>query len=309
MTEPWNELELPDLYAHFASTGLVRRLLELARDEDLGPEGIDLTGSACETAEHTAEARVTARTGGVAAGLAAIDDLLAVFAPGDGIDAEIHARDGDRVEPGQSLATLRGPLPGIVRVERTMLNLLGRLSGVATRTARFIDAMGRTTSRLYDTRKTTPGLRVLEKYAVRCGGGCCHRLGLHDAVMFKDNHIAGVPADRLAAHIETLVGRVRAAGRSPAFIEVEVDTLEQFDALRTLEPGVVDVVLLDNMPPADLAEAVARRDRAGSPLLLEASGGISIDTINAIAKTGVDRISVGSLTHHAVSLDIGLDIG
>ncbi|HHN78386.1 MAG TPA: carboxylating nicotinate-nucleotide diphosphorylase, partial [Phycisphaerales bacterium] len=273
------------------------------------PDNIDLTGEACKGDSDITEARVTARAGGVAAGLAAIDDLLAVFAPGEGIAADTHARDGDPIEPGQNLATLRGPLPEIVRVERTLLNLLGRLSGVATRTARFIDAMGRTTSRLYDTRKTTPGLRVLEKYAVRCGGGWCHRMGLHDAVMFKDNHITGVPADRLAAHITNLVRRARAAGRSPAFVEVEVDTLEQFDALLTLEPGVVDVVLLDNMPPADLAEAVARRDRAGSPLLLEASGGVSLDTINTIAQTGIDRISVGSLTHHAVSLDIGLDIG
>ncbi len=308
MDEPWNDLDLPDLYAGFAATGLVRRLLELARDEDLGPGGIDLTGEACKgDGDRIIEARVTARAPGVVSGLAAIGDLIDAF--NTDIHPTLHARDGDRVEPGETLVTLRGPLPDIVRVERTLLNLVGRLSGVATHTARFIDAMGETSARLYDTRKTTPGLRLLEKYAVRCGGGYCHRTGLHDAVMFKDNHIAGVPPGRLAGHITDLVGRVRATGRSPAFIEVEVDTLEQFDALLTIEPGVVDVVLLDNMPPADLAGAVARRDRAGSTLLLEASGGVSLETIDTIARTGVDRISVGSLTHHAVNIDVGLDIG
>lgn len=321
MPEAWNELALPDLYASVAESGLVRRLLELARDEDLGPEGRDMTGEATRSGSNdgpSTTAAVVARQAGVAAGLATIPELLSVF--GVSVKAELLAGDGDTVTPGDNLATLTGTLDEIVRVERTLLNLVGRLSGVATRTATFVRTMraaGDTPARLYDTRKTTPGLRVLEKYAVRCGGGCCHRMGLHDAVMFKDNHIAGVPTDRLATHARSLVARVRAraaeTGVTPAFIEFEVDTLDQLDALLTVNgengTGSIDVILLDNMPPVELVEAVARRDRAGSGVLLEASGGVTLETVTAIAETGVDRVSVGSLTHGAVSLDVGLDIG
>ncbi len=325
MPEAWNELALPDLYASVADSGLVRRLLELARDEDLGPEGRDMTGEATRSGSNdgtSTTAAVVARQAGVAAGLATIPELLSVF--GVSVKAELLAGDGDSVTPGDTLATLTGPLDEIVRVERTLLNLVGRLSGVATRTAEFVRTMhaaGDHPARLYDTRKTTPGLRVLEKYAVRSGGGCCHRMGLHDAVMFKDNHIAGVPTDRLAAHARSLVARVRGraaeTGVTPAFIEFEVDSLDQFDALLAVdhtgeqagENRLIDVILLDNMPPVELVEAVARRDRAGSAVLLEASGGVTLETVTAIAQTGVDRVSVGSLTHGAVSLDVGLDIG
>lgn len=320
MPEAWNEPALPDLYASVAESGLVRRLLELARDEDLGPEGRDMTGEATRSGSNdgpSTTAAVVARQAGVAAGLATIPELLSVF--GVSVKAELLAGDGDTVTPGDTLATLTGPLDKIVRVERTLLNLVGRLSGVATRTAEFVRTMrapGDHPARLYDTRKTTPGLRVLEKYAVRCGGGCCHRMGLHDAVMFKDNHIAGVPAAQLAAHARSLVARVRAraaeTGVTPAFIEFEVDSLDQFDALLAVdhagENRLIDVILLDNMPPVELVEAVARRDRAGSGVLLEASGGVTLETVAAIAATGVDRVSVGSLTHGAVSLDLGLDI-
>lgn len=321
MPEAWNELALPDLYASVAQSGLVRRLLELARDEDLGPEGRDMTGEATRSGSNdgpSTTAAVVARQAGVAAGLATIPELLSVF--GVSVKAELLAGDGDTVTPGDTLATLTGPLDEIVRVERTLLNLVGRLSGVATRTATYVRTMraaGDTPARLYDTRKTTPGLRVLEKYAVRCGGGCCHRMGLHDAVMFKDNHIAGVPTDRLATHARSLVAKVRAraaeTGVTPAFIEFEVDTLDQLDALLTVNgengTGPIDVMLLDNMPPVELVEAVARRDRTGSAVLLEASGGVTLETVAAIAQAGVDRVSVGSLTHGAVSLDVGLDIG
>lgn len=309
MREPWNDLTLPDLYEHLARTGLVRRLLELARDEDLGPAGVDLTGAACGSAK-TVAACVNARAPGVAAGIAAIEDLTDVY--GVPIEADVHVQDGHRFTPGETLVTLRGPIAGVVMVERPLLNLLGRLSGVAARTADFRAAMGDTNARLYDTRKTTPGLRVLEKYAVRCGGGQCHRFGLHDAVMFKDNHIAGVPTPQLASHVASMVAQARSVGAArgcvPAFIEAEVDTLEQLGALLALTPGLIDVVLLDNMPPDQLAEAVSRRDRAASPVLLEASGGVTLDTIASAAASGVDRVSVGSLTHRATSVDLGLDI-
>lgn len=303
MREPWNELALPDLYRSLAATGLVRRLLELARDEDLGPNGVDLTGAAM-SGRGGLEARVVARGACVVAGLAAMDDLVEVF--GGGVGIEPLNADGSRVEAGEAVAAVRGDAAAVVRIERTMLNLLGRLSGVASRTAEFVRAMGPTGALLYDTRKTTPGLRVLEKYAVRCGGGRCHRMGLYDAVMFKDNHIAGVPGDRLGEHLLGLVTRARAAGEA-AFIEVEADSLDQLDAVLSMSPGVVDVVLLDNMPPVELVEAVARRDRLAPSLLLEASGGVSLETIGTIAQTGVDRISVGSLTTRAVGVDFGLD--
>jgi nicotinate-nucleotide pyrophosphorylase (carboxylating) len=302
MREPWNDLPLPDLHEHLVRTGLVRRLLELARDEDLGPEGRDLT--AAGEPDTPAIAAVVGRAPGVGAGLATLPELLDTF--NARIELDLHTPDGARVNRGDTAATLRGPLPDILRVERTLLNLVGRLSGVATRTALFAQAMGDAHARLYDTRKTTPGLRVLEKYAVRCGGGFCHRLGLHDAAMFKDNHIAGIPPEKLGPRLAEMIAPVRA--HNPAFVEVEVDTLDQFDALLAMPTGLVDIVLLDNMDAPTLAEAAARRDRARSPLLLEASGGVSLQTIAAIARTGVDRVSVGSLTHQAVSLDFGLDI-
>jgi nicotinate-nucleotide pyrophosphorylase (carboxylating) len=303
--EPWNRLTLPDLFARLAGGGLVRRLLELARDEDLGPEGIDLTGSAVES-DAMVRARLVARGETVIAGLACVPALLEVF--GAGVSFRAVRRDGDRCSAGETVAELTGAVGEVVRVERTLLNLVARLSGVATRTDAFVRAIGGTRARLYDTRKTTPGLRVLEKYAVRCGGGFCHRMGLHDAVMFKDNHIAGVPPERLGEHLASLIGRVRTGSAGPpAFIEVEADTLEQFGAILALPPGLVDLVLLDNMTPAMLAGGVGMRDRAGSALLLEASGGVTLDRIGAIARTGVDRISAGSLTHGAVSADLGLD--
>jgi nicotinate-nucleotide pyrophosphorylase (carboxylating) len=315
--EPWNDLSLPALFERFETTGLVRRLLELARDEDLGPAGLDLTGAALPASEERSTVHLSAREAGVCAGLAAVPLLLEVF--GAEIESEPAIDDGAWFEAGTTLAAFSGPLPDLVRVERTLLNLTSRLCGIATRTAVFLDAMGTDPAagtgcaRLYDTRKTTPGLRMLEKYAVRCGGGFCHRLGLHDAVMFKDNHIAGIGPGDLAAHARSLAEQARAAaataGVRPAFIEFEVDTLDQLGALLTLESGVIDIVLLDNMPPETLREAVSRRDAANPALALEASGGVSLQTIGAIASAGVDRISVGGLTHRAVSLDLGFDAG
>ena len=295
-------------------TGLVRRLLELARDEDLGTLG-DITSRATipETLRGTFD--LTPREPAVLAGLAFLPDLLEVF--GGGVDARLLAEDGSRVEPGRPVATLAGPVRSVLTVERTLLNLVCRLSGVATRTARFVEAAragvkaGRKPPEVCDTRKTTPGLRVLEKYAVRCGGGSSHRMGLFDAVLIKDNHLAQVPVSSLAAAVSGAVARareLRPGGLS--FIEVEVDTLEQLRALLDAGGAGAGIILLDNMTPVRLAEAVAMRDASvggGTPVLLEASGGVRLETIGAIAATGVDRISVGSLTHGAVAVDFGLD--
>lgn len=328
-----NTLPLPALYDALSSGGLVRRLIELARDEDLGlgpapvragegagkggadaAEGAtsigDITTMACIGPEARAEAALVARGAGVVAGLAAVPEVLSVF----GTDCRFEGRvgDGQAVPAGTVLGVLRGPMDEVLEVERTLLNLVGRMSGIATRAAEFVGALagaGATRAKLYDTRKTTPGLRMLEKYAVRCGGGFCHRVGLYDAVLIKDNHIAGVGVGELAEFVRAAAGRARKASPRPlSFVEVEVDSLEQFEALLTLPAGTIDIVLLDNMSPAKMKQAAGRRDAVRPALQLEASGGISLETIAEVGRSGVDRISVGGLTHHAVSLDVALDV-
>ncbi|MDX2131645.1 MAG: carboxylating nicotinate-nucleotide diphosphorylase [Planctomycetota bacterium] len=300
-----NALPLPDLFARFVASGLVARVIDLAFDEDLGRAG-DVTSLACIPEDRVGVGRLVARGGGVIAGLAALPLVRDRFAPG--LHLRIAHRDATPAAPGTLLAELTGPLRAMLAMERTALNLVGRLSGVATRTAAFVGAMPPASrAAIYDTRKTTPGLRVLEKYAVRCGGGRCHRLGLHDAMLIKDNHLAGVGTAELAAFVQGAASRARAM--SPvAFVQVEVDTLDQFEALLALPPGVVDIVLLDNMTPADLAHAARRRDARAPRLELEASGGVTLATLPAIATSGVDRISVGGITHQAVSLDVALDV-
>ncbi|QYK47114.1 MAG: carboxylating nicotinate-nucleotide diphosphorylase [Phycisphaeraceae bacterium] len=307
-----NALALHELSDVLCDTGLVERLLDLALDEDLGGAGrTDITSVVSIPAEHRSRFHVVARKAGVAAGLIPLYELTnrwpeIAYAP--------TVRDGDAVAAGQTVARIAGPTREILGIERVYLNLLGRLSGIATRTRQFVEAMGTGhRAHLYDTRKTTPGLRVLEKYAVRCGGGRCHRFGLHDAVLLKDNHIAHVPLGELGAFVAEASRKARAiwaSGPTPLlrpFVEVEVDTLEQFAEILSVEPGLVDIVLLDNMGTEKLERAVAMRDGAGSRIELEASGGVTLETIRAIALTGVERISVGSITHGATVLDFGLD--
>lgn len=285
---------------------LVRRLLQLMRDEDGGRAG-DVTSRVSVGAAARCTAAVVAREAGVIAGLALIEPLLVEYAAR--VRVRLRARDGQRVRAGAELARLTGPARDVLRVERAVLNLLGRLSGVATRTAAFVRAAGpRGRGRIYDTRKTTPGLRVVEKYAVCCGGGMTHRLGLHDAVLIKDNHLAGVAPERLASHLARVLRRARRVAPDVAFVEVEVDTLEQLRSVLSLEGGLVDVVLLDNFAPARLRQAVRLRDRLQPGVRLEASGGVTLETVREVVATGVDRVSVGSLTHQAVWLDIGLDV-
>jgi nicotinate-nucleotide pyrophosphorylase (carboxylating) len=301
-----NELSLEDLYHRLASGGLVRRLLELARDEDLGrePGWGDITSLVCIDADSRSRAGFVARGAGVAAGMAALPEVLQVF--GGSAEVEVHVADGQPFSAGSRLATIRGATRDLLAIERTALNLLSRLCGIATTTGQYRAAAG-AGARLYDTRKTMPGLRVLEKYAVRCGGGYCHRIGLHDAVLIKDNHIAGVEVARLAEVVGSAARQARAARPDLLFVEVEVDSLDQFEALLPLPVGLIDIVLLDNMPPERLRRAVAMRDQAAPALQLEASGGVRLETIRQIAESGVDRISVGALTHSAVTVDIGLD--
>ncbi|PHQ80239.1 MAG: nicotinate-nucleotide diphosphorylase (carboxylating) [Phycisphaera sp.] len=291
-------------YREIAQTGLVRRLLEIARDEDIGHARLDLTATVTGSDSGTTTARIILGQDAVIAGLAAIPEVLDVF--GTSIELRPNLGDGQRGEAGSVVAELAGPLDQIVTVERTILNLLGRLSGIATLTAEYVARAGEGVCVL-DTRKTTPGMRVLEKYAVRCGGGVSHRLGLHDAVLIKDNHIAHIPDEKLAAWITKAASKARE--HECKFFEVEVDTLEQFENLLRVERGLIDYVLLDNMNSKEMRQAVAMRDFAKSGIKLEASGGVRLETIAGIAASGVDRISVGAITHQAVTADVRLDIG
>ncbi len=276
-----------------------RALIALAIAEDVGTGG-DITSDATIPVDAEGSANFVARSPGVVSGL----PVVAMLAERLNVGFAAVAYDGDRVEAGAVLARFSGSLRAILMAERIALNFLQRLSGVATLTAKFVDEVRGTSAEILDTRKTTPGWRSLEKYAVRCGGGRNHRMGLYDAVLIKDNHLAALASD------SDPIGRTIASARRHApgakFLEVEVDTLEQFD--RALACAA-DIILLDNLAPPDLAEAVQRRDAAGSTARLEASGGITLATVGAKARSGVDRISVGALTHSAPALDIGLDWG
>ena len=227
------------------------------------------------------------------------------------LEVALSAHDGDAVPANTVIARLKGSKRQLLAVERPALNLLGRLSGVASTAASFVTAAGSplpVKAKVYDTRKTLPGLRVLEKYATRCGGAMCHRTGLFDAVLIKDNHIAGIGLDGLVRVLSETAKRAK-ADYSPEFVEVEVDTLDQLARVLTVPPGLVDVVLLDNMSPIQLRQAVSMRDKTGSRIELEASGGVRLDTVRTIAETGVDRISAGAITHSAPWLDVALEIG
>jgi nicotinate-nucleotide pyrophosphorylase (carboxylating) len=223
-------------------------------------------------------------------------------------DAVTLAEDGAAVTKGMCVMRLSGATRDLLTAERLILNLLARLSGIATLTHRFVRQLAGTSARLYDTRKTTPGWRRLEKYAVRCGGGHNHRVGLFDAVLIKDNHLAQAASQQKSPREAVEQARRFLAAHLPdagsPIIEVEVDTLDQLDQALAAQP---DIILLDNMTPAELCAAVHRRDLAGSQTQLEASGGVTLESIRAVAETGVDRISAGAVTHSAINLDFGLD--
>jgi nicotinate-nucleotide pyrophosphorylase (carboxylating) len=283
-------------------------LLEVARREDIGPVG-DLTSRLLpETGLRERGAwSLTARDDGRFCGAALLPILLRELAPEVNLDWLKPEADRLPVQRGESLARFSGLSCQMLTAERTILNFLQHLSGVATQTARFVSAVAGTHAKIFDTRKTTPGWRELEKYAVRCGGGHNHRLGLYDAVLIKDNHLAGVPTHRLAHAVFEMLNRIPLLPWQPAFVEVECDDLGQFDEL--LKVVGIDVILLDNFAQADMQEAVRRRNAAGlrGKIELEASGRITLDTVRSVAQTGVERIAVGAITHSAPILDLGLD--
>jgi nicotinate-nucleotide pyrophosphorylase (carboxylating) len=278
-----------------------RRLIEMGLDEDLGRAG-DITSAALVPEGLTGAGRFVARQRGVLAGL---DAARMVFerVPG-GATWQSRCGDGCDLEPGQEVAHVVGPLRTLLAAERLALNFLQRLSGVATLTRRFVDAVAGTRATIYDTRKTTPGWRVLEKHAVRAGGGRNHRMGLHDAVLIKDNHLVAWQLQSARRSLADAVRAARAAVPAGVVVEIEVDSLEQLDEVL---PGEPDIVLLDNFTLEQLRAAVAVRDTRQPGIILEASGGVHLDTVRPIAETGVDRISVGALTHSGPALDIALD--
>jgi len=282
------------------------RLLKLARAEDLGDSG-DVTGSLLPV-DVGAVGRFVARQPMIFCGGELLETVAITY---DGaLRTSVTVAEAAAVDAGQELAVWRGPARSMMAAERVALNFLQKLSAVATITSKYVEMIADTGAKIYDTRKTTPGWRELEKYAVRVGGGKNHRMGLYDAVLIKDNHLA-VLAKAEGEDPVLAVGReldrIRPFLGEGVFIELEVDTLDQFAVALSLP---VDIVLLDNMSLDDLSTAVEMRSRAGlaKTLALEASGGICLDTVRQVAQTGVERIAVGALTHSAGAVDIALDI-
>ena len=265
-----------------------------ALDEDLGRAG-DVTSLATIPETTRAHALLVARQDGVIAGLPLALATFHTLSPE--IEVEAHVRDGAKVKAGQRAMTIAGPARAILTAERTALNFVGRLSGIATLTADYVRQTEGSRLRICCTRKTTPGLRALEKYAVRCGGGFNHRFGLDDAILIKDNHIA------VAGGIRPVLERARSHAGHLVKVEIEVDTLAQLREV--LDTGLADAVLLDNMDIATLREAVKL---AAGRVALEASGGITLKSIAIIAKTGIDYASSGAITHSAANFDCALDI-
>jgi nicotinate-nucleotide pyrophosphorylase (carboxylating) len=277
----------------------VRRVAELALGEDLR-YGPDVTTTSTVPPSAVAEAEITPREAGVLAGVPAALEVFALVANASDGSVEVLSRldDGAELVPGEPALVVRGPVRLLLTAERTALNLLCHLSGVASLTARWVEAVAGTTCAIRDTRKTLPGLRLLEKYAVRCGGGVNHRLGLGDAVLIKDNHVA-------AAGSVTAAYEAARAAAPDLPCEVEVDDLAGLDEALACK---AELVLLDNFSVAGCAEAVRRVRAIGGDTKLEASGGLTLDVARAYAETGVDYLAVGGLTHSAPALDLGLDL-
>ena len=275
----------------------VAAIVRMAVAEDL-MGGVDVTSMATVPPGQRSVGVFASRGDGVVAGLAVAGAAIDAVCGDEASDVEYLVADGDRVSPGDEVARVTAPTRGLLTAERTALNLLCHLSGVATLTRRWADALDGTGCVVRDTRKTTPGLRALEKYAVRCGGGANHRMALSDAALVKDNHVlaAGGVAEAFAA--------VRAL-ESTIPVEIEVDSL---DGLRVAIDAGADAVLLDNFELDEMREAVAIRDASGRPVVLEASGGLTLEVARQVGETGVDHVAVGELTHSARVLDLGLDL-
>jgi nicotinate-nucleotide pyrophosphorylase (carboxylating) len=294
-----------------------KKLIEMALQEDIGsPQivtGVDCTTQAIVPAQATAVAAFVTREAGVVCGLEVCK--LAIQTHATFLELICHCSDGDTVKKNETIAELSGSAHQILFMERTCLNFLCRLSGISSLTNRFVREINGTQARVFDTRKTAPGWRRLEKYAVKCGGGENHRMGLYDAIMIKDNHLAFYRSlvENSNETIPKVVKRSREwiqnnqsrlPNGSATVLQLEVDTLEQFEIALECMP---DILLLDNMTPAQMRTAVKMRNKTAPKVILEASGGVNLRTIKKIALTGVERISIGALTHSAPNFDIGLD--
>jgi nicotinate-nucleotide pyrophosphorylase (carboxylating) len=296
----------------FPTYDQLKDLILRAKAEDLGPANDDVTSRLLVPETQASVGTLFQKEIGVACGLPivemicrAYDERLRVeLIPGFHMEI-IEGRYSDQRQT--PLLRVRGPVRSLLAAERVILNFLQRMSGVATLTHRFVKRVEGTAAKIYDTRKTIPGFRLLDKYAVRAGGGENHRVGLYDGLLVKDNHLAHVPTKDLTAYLQPIVNKSRGED-AHRMVEIEVDTLEQFREV--IKVDGVDVVLLDNMDCPRMEMAVDVRNKAGKKgkLALEASGGVTLETVRTIALTGVDRIAVGALTHSATALDIGLDI-
>lgn len=296
----------------FPSFESLRDLIQLARREDLGVQGDDVTSRLLVPETAVSVGTLYQKEIGVACGLPivemvcrAYDERLRVeLIPGFHMEI-IEGRYSDQRQT--PLLRIRGPVRGLLAAERVILNFLQRMSGVATLTSRFVKRVEGTGAKIFDTRKTIPGHRLLDKYAVKAGGGENHRVGLYDGLLVKDNHLAAVPLRDLGSYLGPIVQQSRSED-AKRLVEIEVDNLEQFKEVVKVEG--IDVILLDNMDCPRMELAVEMRNKAGrkGKVALEASGGVTLETVRTIALTGVDRIAVGALTHSATALDIGLDI-
>jgi nicotinate-nucleotide pyrophosphorylase (carboxylating) len=296
----------------FPTYDQLKELIQMARREDLGPDGDDVTSRLLVPEAAVSVGTLYQKEMGVACGLPivemicrAYDERLRVeLIPGFHMEI-IEGRYSDQRQT--PLLRIRGPVRSLLSAERVILNFLQRMSGVATLTQRFARRVAGTEARIYDTRKTIPGFRLLDKYAVTAGGGENHRIGLFDGLLVKDNHLASVPPRELVTYLQPIVNQARTEDAS-RLVEIEVDNLDQFREV--IKVRGIDVVLLDNMDCPRMELAVQMRNQAGikSKVALEASGGVTLETVRTIALTGVDRIAVGALTHSATALDIGLDV-
>ncbi|QDT63050.1 carboxylating nicotinate-nucleotide diphosphorylase [Calycomorphotria hydatis] len=279
-----------------------KNLIDLALAEDLGRPPRDVTSEVMIPAEQTGTVSLVARDEGVLAGLPAAQLVFQRLLGRISFEEELN--DGATLTPGSVVVTMTGDVRTLLAGERTLLNLVTHLSGIATLTRKYVDAVADTDAVILDTRKTIPAYRLLAKYAVRKGGGTNHRMGLYDGCLIKDNHLAARLAGEKKPDLTKILKTVRNELRPGLPLEVEVDTLDQFKAALPAKP---DIILLDNMSNELLRKAVKLRDRDAPEVLLEASGGVNLSTVHAIAETGVDRISVGALTHSAPTLDLGFD--
>ena len=293
------------------------KLIEMALIEDIGANdldaGVDCTTEAIVPRDLDAQAAFVSRASGVVCGVEVAKLAIANWAPR--LSLEVEVIDGQSVAPKQRIAAMSGPAHDILTMERTCLNFMCRLSGISTLTRQYVEKIAGTPACVLDTRKTTPGWRRLEKYAVDCGGGKNHRMGLYDAIMIKDNHLAFYRT-QVEDIVDTIPEAIRTArtwinqrksslpSGDKTVLQLEVDTLEQFEIALTTD---CDIILLDNMNCKQLSRAVEMRNEQSDRIQLEASGGVNLTTIAKIAQTGVERISVGALTHSAVNFDIGLD--